>query len=98
MDGTSGADKLDEGVGPGQTYTYEWLVMGTSSPTPDDPDCLTWVYHSHVDTPKDTNTGLIGVLLTCRPGNEVFVVVVLVRNLVEFTSDSVFIGLLLIFS
>ncbi|XP_046574978.1 hephaestin-like protein [Haliotis rubra] len=55
-------------VEPGCTFTYKWKVTPNSSPSEGDPDCLTWLYHSHVDTAKDTNSGLVGFLLTCRRG------------------------------
>ncbi|XP_025095314.1 hephaestin-like protein [Pomacea canaliculata] len=68
QDGTSIFDKADDTVPPGQQYKYEWLVTESSSPTDDDEDCLTWVYHSHVNTPRDANSGLVGILITCKPG------------------------------
>lgn len=68
-DGTSGRNKKDDNVAPGESYTYTWKVTEEFSPTKSDPTCLTWIYHSHVDAPKDIATGLIGVLLTCNKGN-----------------------------
>ncbi|XP_076461304.1 hephaestin-like protein isoform X2 [Babylonia areolata] len=59
---------MDEGVGPGVEYTYLWEVTPDVSPTKDDPDCMTWTYHSHINTVRDVNAGLIGILLTCKPG------------------------------
>ncbi|KAM9436317.1 ferroxidase HEPHL1-like isoform 2-T2 [Clarias gariepinus] len=67
-DGTSGKDKEDDAVSPGQDYTYTWKVTEEFAPTKADPSCLTWIYHSHVDAPRDIATGLIGVLLTCNKG------------------------------
>uniref|UniRef100_S4RYU6 ferroxidase n=1 Tax=Petromyzon marinus TaxID=7757 RepID=S4RYU6_PETMA len=55
-----------EFVLPGQTHTYHWVVRDETSPGSDDPNCFTWIYHSHVNEPKDVNSGLIGALLTCR--------------------------------
>ncbi|XP_041369920.1 hephaestin-like protein [Gigantopelta aegis] len=69
VDGTQGASKLDDMVNPGERFRYVWHVNASNAaPTASDPDCLPWVYHSHVNTPPDTNTGLIGVLITCRKG------------------------------
>lgn len=68
VDDTSGRFKEDEGVAPGKTYSYLWEVTADVSPAADDPDCLTWTYHSHINTVRDVNAGLVGILLTCRPG------------------------------
>ena len=59
-DNTSGNDKKDDGVEPGEKYTYVWEVKKEHGPTDGDSDCLTWVYHSHVEAVKDINTGLVG--------------------------------------
>ncbi|XP_069495378.1 ferroxidase HEPHL1 [Ambystoma mexicanum] len=67
-DGTSGWNKKDDSVFPGGNHTYTWIVKEQYAPTPDDPSCLTWIYHSHIDAPKDISSGLIGALLTCRKG------------------------------
>uniref|UniRef100_A0A8C4V4Q9 Ceruloplasmin n=1 Tax=Falco tinnunculus TaxID=100819 RepID=A0A8C4V4Q9_FALTI len=60
--------KKDDAVFPGGSYTYTWTVPKDHSPTADDPNCLTWIYHSHIDAPKDIASGLIGPLLTCKKG------------------------------
>lgn len=60
--------KKDDAVFPGGNYTYTWTVPEDHSPTADDPNCLTWIYHSHIDAPKDIASGLIGPLLTCKKG------------------------------
>lgn len=67
-DGTSGRFKKDDAVAPGENYTYTWKVTEEFAPTNSDSNCLTWIYHSHVDAPRDIATGLIGVLLTCNKG------------------------------
>ncbi|XP_043114841.1 hephaestin-like protein 1a [Puntigrus tetrazona] len=67
-DGTTGADKRDDAVAPGESYTYTWLVKPEYAPTEDDASCLTWIYHSHGDAPRDIASGLIGALLTCKKG------------------------------
>ncbi|KAM4546532.1 ferroxidase HEPHL1 [Fundulus diaphanus] len=67
-DKTSNALKEDDSVPPGGSYTYRWVVKPRFAPTNDDANCLTWVYHSHLDTPKDVSSGLIGPLITCKKG------------------------------
>ena len=55
-------------VQPGTVHTYEWLVPIGAGPTDGDgADCLTYLYYSGVDPVKDTNSGLAGPLLICRP-------------------------------
>lgn len=66
-DGTSGTDKLDDAVQPGQMHTYVWPVPERAGPGPADPSSITWMYHSHVDSPADTNSGLVGpIIVTAR--------------------------------
>uniref|UniRef100_A0A672MF05 ferroxidase n=1 Tax=Sinocyclocheilus grahami TaxID=75366 RepID=A0A672MF05_SINGR len=65
-DGTTGRDKRDDAVAPGESYTYTWQVKPEYAPTEADANCLTWIYHSHGDAPKDIASGLIGALLTCK--------------------------------
>uniref|UniRef100_A0A671M1R7 ferroxidase n=1 Tax=Sinocyclocheilus anshuiensis TaxID=1608454 RepID=A0A671M1R7_9TELE len=67
-DGTTGRDKRDDAVAPGESYTYTWQVKPEYAPTEADASCLTWIYHSHGDAPKDIASGLIGALLTCKQG------------------------------
>lgn len=69
-DGTSGKNKNDDMVPPGKNYTYVWPVREEYAPAPADANCLTWVYHSHIDAPKDICSGLIGPLLVCKEGKE----------------------------
>jgi len=66
-DGTFGQAKSDDAVPPGKVYTYIWQVPDRAGPGPGDPSSILWMYHSHVDEPKDTNAGLIGpILITAR--------------------------------
>uniref|UniRef100_A0A8C4UI91 ferroxidase n=1 Tax=Falco tinnunculus TaxID=100819 RepID=A0A8C4UI91_FALTI len=65
-DGTGGKSKEDDFVVPGGNYTYTWPVRKDYSPTLADSNCLTWIYHSHIDTPRDIASGLIGPLLVCK--------------------------------
>lgn len=67
-DGTSGTDKADDAVPPGGTHTYIWQVPERSGPGPMDGSSILWMYHSHPDEPKDTNTGLVGPLIVTRRG------------------------------
>lgn len=70
-DGTSGAQKKDDGVPPGGNHTYTWTVKPEFAPAQGDSNCLTWAYHSHVIANKDISSGLIGALLTCKKGTDV---------------------------
>ncbi|XP_062313084.1 coagulation factor V [Osmerus eperlanus] len=54
------------GVQPGQTHTYVWRVIVEDEPFDSDSRCLTRMYHSAVDTPRDIASGLIGPLLICK--------------------------------
>uniref|UniRef100_A0A8C9V1W0 ferroxidase n=1 Tax=Scleropages formosus TaxID=113540 RepID=A0A8C9V1W0_SCLFO len=53
-------------VQPGQTYTYVWKVIDEDEPTDRDSRCLTRMYHSAVDIPRDIASGLVGHLLICK--------------------------------
>src|ERR1051325_9476987 len=52
-DGTSGADRADDGVPPGQTHLYTWEVPERAGPGPQEPSSLVWLYHSHAMDLKD---------------------------------------------
>jgi FtsP/CotA-like multicopper oxidase with cupredoxin domain len=67
-DGTTGADLADDAVAPGQTYTYHWEVPERAGPGPGDPSSVVWLYHSHVDSMRDTAAGLVGVIIVTRRG------------------------------
>uniref|UniRef100_A0A8C1HZ00 Coagulation factor V n=1 Tax=Cyprinus carpio carpio TaxID=630221 RepID=A0A8C1HZ00_CYPCA len=54
------------GIQPGENYTYTWSVSEEDTPTDSDPRCLTRMYHSAVDTPRDIASGLVGPLLICK--------------------------------
>ncbi|XP_061455037.1 hephaestin-like isoform X2 [Rhineura floridana] len=60
--------KQDDAIPPGRNHTYTWTIPEDHGPTADDPACLTWIYHSHINAPKDIAAGLIGPLLICREG------------------------------
>lgn len=67
-DETSQAEKEDDEVDPGKTHTYVWEILEDQGPTESDASCLTYSYFSYTDSVKDINSGLIGALLVCRPG------------------------------
>lgn len=67
FDGTSMAQMADDHVPPGGAHTYHWSVPERSGPGPSDPSSLVWLYHSHVDEVRDTNSGLVGaIVITAR--------------------------------
>lgn len=55
-------------IKPFGNFTYIWVLPPDVGPTASDPPCLTWMYSSAVDPTRDTNSGLVGPLLICRPG------------------------------
>ena len=57
QDRTSGAQKADDIVRPGQNYTYRWTVPVEVGPSKSDSQCITWLYYSSVDPVKDTYSG-----------------------------------------
>lgn len=67
-DGVADADKPGDAVDPGKTYTYVWQVPERAGPGPRDPSSVVWLYHSHVDERRDTNSGLAGVIVVTRRG------------------------------
>ncbi len=62
-DGTSGADKHDDAVAPGDQHVYTWLVPERAGPGPADGNSVMWMYHSHVEEASDVNTGLMGPII-----------------------------------
>lgn len=68
VDNTTGTDKADDGVPPGREFTYVWRVSPSFAPTSDDDPCLPWAYHSHTSPIKDVDTGLVGLMTTCKKG------------------------------
>ncbi|KAK7882323.1 hypothetical protein WMY93_028497 [Mugilogobius chulae] len=54
------------GVQPGEIHTYMWDVLEQDEPLDADSRCLTRMYHSAVDTPRDIASGLVGPLLICK--------------------------------
>lgn len=68
MDGEQSLAKLDDAVPPGSSYVYIWNITKNFAPAEADDNCVPWAYHSHVDSMMDIESGLLGILLTCRPG------------------------------
>ena len=67
-DGTTRADKADDAIPPGGTYTYKWEVPERSGPGSGDPDSIVWPYHSHTNEVTDTNAGLVGAIVIHKRG------------------------------
>ncbi len=57
-----------DAVPPGGEHTYVWAVPDRAGPGPGDGSSILWMYHSHVDEPKDANSGLIGPIIITRAG------------------------------
>ncbi len=68
-DGTSGKDKADDAVPAGEQHTYVWEVPPRAGPGPSDPSSIAWLYHSHVLSRRDANTGLVGAIIVTRQGS-----------------------------
>lgn len=66
-DNTTNFQKADDKVFPGEQYLYV-LHASEQSPVDGDSNCVTRIYHSHVDAPKDIASGLIGPLILCKKG------------------------------
>ncbi|XP_028928280.1 ceruloplasmin isoform X1 [Ornithorhynchus anatinus] len=67
-DNTTGLQKLDDQVNPGEHYMYKWSVPREQGPGEGDSNCVTRIYHSHIDAPRDIASGLIGPLIICKKG------------------------------
>lgn len=65
-DGTTGS--IGDAVPPGQTFTYEWEVPERAGPGPGDPSSVVWLYHSHVELIRDTNSGTVGAIIVTAAG------------------------------
>jgi len=66
--GQTAADRLDDAVAPGSSYTYTWNVATRSGPGPGDPSSKLSMYHSHTDEVGDTYAGLIGPMIITKAG------------------------------
>uniref|UniRef100_A0A8D1C966 ferroxidase n=1 Tax=Sus scrofa TaxID=9823 RepID=A0A8D1C966_PIG len=65
-DNTTDFQKADDKVHPGEQYTYILHANPEQGPGKEDSNCVTRIYHSHIDAPKDIASGLIGPLIHCR--------------------------------
>lgn len=68
-DGTSGADKADDGVPTGGTHTYVWEVPERAGPSEHEGSSVLWMYHSHIDEIRDVASGLLGPMIVTRRGS-----------------------------
>lgn len=68
-DNTTDSQKIDDRVQPGARHVYRWLMNDHDAPTDSDPDCLTWMYHSHRHGETELHAGLLGPLIVCKKGN-----------------------------
>ena len=59
-DSSHGKAKADDNVASGHIQTYIWVVTEEGAPAEGDPNCLTWLYHSHIKPTKDINSGPVG--------------------------------------
>jgi FtsP/CotA-like multicopper oxidase with cupredoxin domain len=67
-DGTSGDDKADDAVAPGEERTYTWEVPERAGPGPGDGSSTMWMYMSHVEEVPDQYAGLLGPIIVTRKG------------------------------
>lgn len=61
-------ESIDDAVPPGQMVTYVWPVPERAGPAKMDGSSILWMYHSHTDEVRDTNTGLAGPIIITRRG------------------------------
>ncbi|CAC5410982.1 HEPH [Mytilus coruscus] len=67
-DNTPTSQKFDDQVQPGESWTYNWELRANFGPTGDDENCIGVPYSSHNKPPKDRDTGLVGMMVVCKPG------------------------------
>lgn len=67
-DGTGAADRGDDAVAPGKSYTYRWSVPERAGPGPMDGSSAVWMYHGHRDEVGDVYAGLNGFLVVTAAG------------------------------
>uniref|UniRef100_G5EA73 Ceruloplasmin n=1 Tax=Sarcophilus harrisii TaxID=9305 RepID=G5EA73_SARHA len=65
-DNTTGPLINDDKLQPGAQYTYELFVHEQQGPGLEDSNCVSRIYHSHIDAPRDIASGLIGPLIICK--------------------------------
>jgi hephaestin len=67
-DGVALADKGGDSVAPGKTFAYVWEVPARAGPGPNDPSSIVWLYHSHVNERRESESGLTGAIIVTRSG------------------------------
>jgi hephaestin len=67
-DGSPAADRGDDAVAPGSTYTYDYTVPDRAGPGPMEGSSVMWMYHSHTDEVGDTYAGLMGPVIVTAAG------------------------------
>ena len=67
-DGSTGADKADDGVPTGGTHIYTWEVPERAGPSEHEGSSAFWMYHSHDNEIRDVASGLIGPMVVTRKG------------------------------
>ena len=67
-DNSADADKADDSVATGATYTYTWAVPERAAPGPMEGSSTMWMYHSHVNEGADVYAGLMGPIIVTRKG------------------------------
>ncbi|XP_075412020.1 ceruloplasmin isoform X2 [Tenrec ecaudatus] len=65
-DNTTNLLRADDKVYPGQQYTYILHATEDQKPGEADSNCVTRIYHSHIDAPRDIASGLIGPFILCK--------------------------------
>ncbi|XP_069419048.1 ceruloplasmin isoform X1 [Ovis canadensis] len=65
-DNTTDLQKADDKVQPGEQCLYILHANPEQGPGEEDSNCVTRIYHSHIDAPKDIASGLIGPLIHCK--------------------------------
>ena len=67
-DGTTGRDKADDAVAPGQEHTYTWKVPERAGPGPMEVTSVMWMYHSHAEEVRDPYSGLTSMMVVTAAG------------------------------
>ena len=57
------------GVAAGETHVYTWRLTERSGPKSGGPSSVVWLYHSHVNEPRDIASGLIGTIIVSARGS-----------------------------
>jgi FtsP/CotA-like multicopper oxidase with cupredoxin domain len=55
-------------VMPNESWLYTWPVPERAGPARNDPTSIIWMYHSHVEEVRDTNSGLVGAIIVTGAG------------------------------